>query len=224
MKQIKNANNGFYIKNLSPMVREKYGASGCAEGHYFHQDLLVARRIFNNNPNKHLDIGSRIDGFVAHVASFRTIEVLDIRPLESKSPGIIFKQADLMNDCSELYDSYESISSLHAVEHFGLGRYGDNIDIYGSEKGMDNLYKILKRNGKFYFSVPIGQQRIEFNAHKVFSVSYLMELFKDRYIIDSFSFVDDKGHLFENIKMTQENIASNFGCNYGCGIFELTKL
>jgi len=42
-----------------------------ASGHYFHQDLLVAGKIFKNNPIKHVDIGSRMDGFIAHVASFR---------------------------------------------------------------------------------------------------------------------------------------------------------
>ena len=34
------------------------------------------------NLKRHVDIGSRLDGFVAHVASFREIEVLDIRPLK----------------------------------------------------------------------------------------------------------------------------------------------
>ncbi len=33
--------------------------------------------------------------------------------------------------------------------------------------------RMLKKEGKFYFSVPIGEQRIEFNAHRVFSVKYL---------------------------------------------------
>jgi len=61
---------------------DRFDQSGTASGHYFHQDLLVASRIFINNPEKHVDIGSRIDGFVAHVASFREIEVFDIRSLE----------------------------------------------------------------------------------------------------------------------------------------------
>jgi len=44
-----------------------------------------------------VDIGSRVDGFVAHVASFREIEVFDIRPITTKVPGATFIQADLMN-------------------------------------------------------------------------------------------------------------------------------
>ena len=42
--------------------------------------------------------------------------------------------------------------------------------------------------------------------------------------MDSFSYVNDKGLLIENPEMSNANIHSNFGCKYGCGIFELTKL
>src|ERR1700712_792104 len=66
---------------IYPCLGQKSEESGTASGHYFHQDLLVARRIFERRPERHVDVGSRIDGFVAHVASFRSIEVFDIRPL-----------------------------------------------------------------------------------------------------------------------------------------------
>jgi hypothetical protein len=70
----------------------------------------------------------------------------------------------------------DSLSSLHAIEHFGLGRYGDPIDINGHLKAITNLHLMLKPKGKFYFSVPIGKQRIEFNAHRVFSIKYLIRI------------------------------------------------
>jgi hypothetical protein len=47
-----------------------------------------------------VDIGSRVDGFVAHVASFREIEVFDVRPISTAVPGVVFRQADLMNPIS----------------------------------------------------------------------------------------------------------------------------
>ena len=59
-----------------PCLDERFTQSGSAKGHYFHQDLLVARRVYVNNPSIHADIGSRIDGFVAHVASYRSIPYL----------------------------------------------------------------------------------------------------------------------------------------------------
>jgi SAM-dependent methyltransferase len=88
---------------------------------------------------------------------------------------------------------------------------------------LKSIFKILKSGGRFYFSTPIGPQRIEFNAHRVFSLHYLLELFKDDYELMSFSYVDDAGDLHENQTLTDQHIKSNFNCHYGCGIFELKK-
>jgi hypothetical protein len=72
------------FKNAGGKVTRKYmilkdynEQAGSASGHYFHQDLLVASFIQKSSPERHIDVGSRIDGFVAHVASFRKIEILE---------------------------------------------------------------------------------------------------------------------------------------------------
>lgn len=224
-KQRKLAVKDFPFLGFFPCIEDKFDEGGVAKGHYFHQDLLVARRIFQNNPKTHIDVGSRIDGFVAHVASFRPITVLDIRPFTNNIPNIEFVQADFMAELDEgLINSCDSLSCLHALEHFGLGRYGDPVDYDGYMLGFRNLYKMLKVGGKLYFSVPIGPQRIEFNAHRVFSVNYLMDCFSGKYGVDYVSFVDDRGDLHEHVKPDENELADNFGCWLGCGIFELTKL
>jgi len=208
-----------------PCLEDRFLESGTAKGFYFHQDLLVARRIHLNNPSIHVDVGSRVDGFVAHVASFCPIVVFDIRHLSISIPNIRFIQADFMAHLNDnLVEYCDSLSCLHALEHFGLGRYGDHVNYDGYIVGLSNLHKILKKGGKFYFSVPIGPQRIEFNAHRVFSVIYLLECFADKYHIDQFSFVDDQGDLHENVAIGDANAQNNFGCSFGCGIFEMTKL
>jgi len=221
--QLEKSQTPFGIAKFYPCLDEMFEQSGTASGHYFHQDLLVANRIFKNNPVKHVDVGSRTDGFVAHVASFREIEVLDIRDLGDNILNIRFKRSDIMSDDFNLDDYCDSVSSLHVIEHLGLGRYGDKIDCNGHLKGLNNIYRMLKKEGKFYFSVPIGEQRIEFNAHRVFSVKYLIGLFEGKYRIDSFSYVDDKGDLYRNAKLNPQDMENNYSCNYGCGIFELTK-
>jgi len=81
---------------LLPCLHDWYEEGGTTKSEYFWQDLLVARMIFEARPERHVDIGSRVDGFVAHVASFRQIEVFDVRPISTQIPGVIFKQADLM--------------------------------------------------------------------------------------------------------------------------------
>lgn len=219
------AARAFPLGKYYPCLGDRFSDSGAASGHYFHQDLLVARRVNLNHPDTHVDVGSRVDGFVAHVASFRPIEIIDIRPLSSQIPNVQFMQADLMVPIKgDLIEYCDSLSCLHAIEHFGLGRYGDPVNYDGYLLGLNNLHRILKKGGKFYFSVPIGPQRIEFDAHRVFSIDYLLELFDGKYHIDNFSFVDDRGDLHENAPITEVNKLNNFGCAYGCGIFEMTKL
>ena len=224
IKRQQGSDTSFQWGNTSPIFTEKTEEGGTMKGAYFHQDLYAARLIYEANPQKHLDVGSRVDGFVAHVASFRPVEIIDIRPITSQVKNISFRQADLMNLPEDLINYCDSISSLHAIEHFGLGRYGDPIDYYGHLKGINNITKILKKGGVFYFSVPMGStQRIEFNEQRVFSLDYLIRILTPDYTIKSFAYVNDKGDLVENAELTEENIQSSFSCWYGCAIFTLIK-
>jgi SAM-dependent methyltransferase len=220
----KGHDKNFHFGRIFPILNERFTESGTMSGHYFHQDLYIAGRIYKNNPKRHIDIGSRTDGFVAHVAVFREIEILDIRDQKSTIKNIHFRKADLMQLPQDMLNYCDSLSALHSFEHFGLGRYGDPVDYNGHVKAIENVHKILQAGGKFYFAVPMGEQRIEFNAHRVFSVQYLLDLFKDKFSLDSFSYVDDKGDFHENVELTKAETERNFGCYFGCGIFELTKI
>lgn len=132
----------FPMGRLYPCLDDIYMDAGVAKGHYFHQDLHVARKIFQRSPKRHIDVGSRVDGFVAHVASFRDLEVFDIRQLKSL-PGITFTQCDAMHGNLPA-DYADSVSCLHALEHFGLGRYGDTVDYHGHLRGLANLVQALQ--------------------------------------------------------------------------------
>ena len=88
---------------------------------------------------------------------------------------------------------------------------------------MTNIYRCLKPGGTLYFSTPIGPQRIEFNAHRVFSLQYLLNWIKPLFTIKTFSLVNDSGDLISPLELSGTNIDTNFGCQFGCGIFELEK-
>ena len=214
------------IHKAMPLLLEKTSTGGgnSGRGHYFFQDLWAARHIYRANPKRHIDVGSRVDGFIAHVAVFREIEIIDIRPVDEIA-NVKSLVADFMQPNMPYEAICDSASSLSVVEHFGLGRYGDPIDINGAMQGMINLHRLLKPGGTLYFSVPIGPLSIVFNAHRVFSLDYLLrEMFRGRFRLDEFSFVDDAGFLHENILLTDEVIKTNAGCSFGCGLFRLTKI
>jgi hypothetical protein len=211
------------LRFASLFLEDKRSASGTASGHYFHQDILVARKILKAHPVRHVDVGSRIDGFVAHVATFRPIEVLDIRPLRTTTSNISFMQCDIMDPNLQLSNYCDSLSCLHVLEHFGLGRYGDRLDIEGHLHGIENLHKILQPNGTLYLSVPIGADRVDFNGERVFSIKSMLEIVRHYSQLVEFSYVDDAGDLHEAVALDSERVANNCGCSYGCGIFELKK-
>lgn len=202
---------------------ERSADAGEASGHYFHQDLLVAREIFERKPERHVDVGSRVDGFVAHVASFRSIDVIDVRPL-ADIDGIRFIQADVMNLDPSLEGVADSVSCLHALEHFGLGRYGDPVNYDGWRLGLASLTRMLKDQGVLYLSVPTGsQQRVEFNAHRVFSLPFLRDVLEKNFTVERCAFVTDDGRLLPNIDPHGEDAETSFSAVYGCSIWVLRK-
>ncbi len=197
--------------------------SGEIRGHYFLQDLFVARRVFERKPEVHLDVGSRIDGFVAHVASFREITVLDIRPQSMAVPNIRFVQRNVTRLPPDMQEIADSVSCLHALEHFGLGRYGDPLSARGYVEGFRSLSRLLATDGTLYLSVPVGHQRVEFNGHRVFSIQTILDLAADEFELRAFSYIDDSGTLHENVTLSGSDALTSFGLDYGCGIFELRK-
>lgn len=209
--------------NKSHIILYDYeGKSGNASGHYFHQDLLVANMIFKTNPKRHVDVGSRMDGFVAHVASFREIEVLDIRPqLNSIHKNIQFRQADLLNPHG--IKKTKSLSCLHVIEHLGLGRYTDKIDIDGHIKGIESLVGLVQEGGRLYLSFPIGlKDEVHFNAHRVLhpqTIFTIPAIANQMYLL-RFDYVDDEGNL--HLDSTPNEATGKV--KYGCGIYTLEKL
>lgn len=212
----------FPAVKFKPYLTEKYESSGTARGQYFHQDLYVARKIFEANPEKHLDIGSRIDGFIAHVASFRQIEVGDIRENNSRIDGVSFTVVDI-TDPKRVPEAYcDSLSCLHTIEHIGLGRYGDSIDPHGHVTAIQNLLAIVKPGGTFYLSTPIGPQRLEFNGKRAFdpgTVPYLVEQFRPSMRLVDFAHVDDQGDLHKGLGPDGGLPEACRRCFYGLGIY-----
>ncbi len=205
------------ITSLSPVYRERFAEAGSV-GHYFHQDLWAARKIFAARPVRHVDVGSRIDGFVAHCLTFMDVEVVDIRPMSHPPRGMTFRLADAEKMTGFEDNSVQSLSSLNVAEHFGLGRYGDKVDPDAHITFMKSLQRVLSPGGRLYFSVPVGaQERVEFNAHRVLSPTTVIKAF-DRLKLVSFSCVNDDGCLYEDILPS-----SGANQRFGCGLFEYVK-
>ena len=146
-------------------------------GGYFWMDYWGAKNVIANHPKEHYDIGSRIDGFVSHMMLFPDIKlhIIDVRPLSKPLPGVHFCQADATNLENIADESIESLSALCSFEHFGLGRYGDPIDPEACFKAFKASQRVVKRGGYIYICVPVGCNRVYFNAHRVFHPQVIID-------------------------------------------------
>lgn len=201
-----------------PILDERNESSGSL-GAYFYQDQLVARWIHEAAPVRHVDVGSRLDGFIGSLSIFREVEVIDIRPQPEPVSNVRFHQLDLMAELpSQWRKCTDSLSCLHTIEHFGLGRYGDSIDPEGHLKGLAQLKQMVAPGGTLYLSTPIGPQRIEFNAHRVFAARTLIDWFGDDWAIERFAIIDDHNRVRDDVDWKGPELESHFGCNVGVGI------
>lgn len=219
----------FCSKYEKPMLKDYRDYAGSMDGHYFFMDILVAKAIIEMCPDHHYDIGSRIDGFISHliVANIHTT-VIDIRPLAICDPGagivpLEFIQADATDLAAIPDNTIKSLSSLHAVEHFGLGRYGDAIDTEACFKTMSAMQRVLAEQGKLYLAVPVGKEnRLYFNAHRVFEPETVLEQFGEL-VLENFFLI----HNMEILEYSKEDfirgLYSYIIDDYDCGIFIFRK-
>ncbi len=161
---------------ISIVLGENRNASSSADGHYFWQDLYCAKWIHQRQPINHLDVGSRVDGFIANLLTFMEVTVLDVREGTVKIPGLNFLVGNAQEPLRNLEGKFASVSSLHSIEHFGLGRYGDPLDFEGHIKGLINISKCVQLNGHLYISFPVGNPRIEFNAQRIIDPHWAEQL------------------------------------------------
>jgi len=177
-----NKNYTVSIKYVYPCLRDKTIYTP-VEPTYFYQDTWAASEIFHLMPTHHYDVGSSIMT-LGIISQFIPTTLVDIRPIEVELDNLYFMKGSILALPFE-NDSLESLSSLCVVEHIGLGRYGDPIDPWGSEKAIKELQRVLKPGGNLLFSVPVDEEnRIYFNAHRAFTREYVVDLFHDMLLVD----------------------------------------
>lgn len=173
-----NINSRFNLssKNIKPCIYDKT-VSTPLDPTYFYQDTWCVKKIFENKPLRHYDIGSQAE-MVGIVSQFTSTIMVDIRPVELKLPGLSFVKGNIL-DLPFEDNALGSISSICVIEHIGLGRYGDALDPFGSEKAIRELIRVLAPKGNLYISLPVDiENTIYFNAHRAFTREYVLELFQ----------------------------------------------
>lgn len=186
------------------------------DAHYFYQGAWLARRLRTAGTNKHVDIGSStltMSVLSAHVET----TFVDYRPLAVSLPGLTSLAGNIL-DLSFTDHSLPSVSCLHVIEHIGLGRYGDPLDPLGSVKAALELQRVVGAGGNLFISLPIGRERVCFNAHRVHAPASVLKMFPQMKLIE-FSYVDDSGQYLEH-----KHVENALDFEYGCGLFHFQKI
>ena len=155
----------------------------------------MARRLLPTKPSLHVDVGSSI-AMVSVLSAGVPVVFFDYRPLAVKLSGF---QSVAGNAAILPFqdDSLVSLSSLHVIEHVGLGRYGDPLDPEGTRRAAGELERVLQPGGRLFLSVPVGRERVCFNAHRVHAPRTIQS-FLPSLRLHSFALVDDAGRFRED--------------------------
>lgn len=208
-----NQNNEFKLEaeDMFPRIFDKT-ISTDIDPVYYIQGCWCAKKVFQNKPTRHYDIASQAL-MVGIISQFVPTTMIDIRPLSVSIPELSFIKGDITK-LPFKDGEIESLSSICVIEHIGLGRYGDLLDQFGTEKASKELSRVLSKGGSLYISLPIdSESKVYFNAHRAFTRNHVMKLFSNLKLIEE-SYIYGK------------NVFSTFDTNkgFGTGLYHFKKL
>jgi hypothetical protein len=186
--------------------------------HYIYHTAWAARKVREIGAPIHTDISSSLY-FSSIVSAFVLVTFYDFRPAKLNLSNLESHANDL-SKLTLLSNSIASVSCMHTVEHVGLGRYGDPIDPEGDVQAALELQRVVQKGGSLLFVVPIGEPKIQFNAHRIYSYQMIIDMFPHMELKE-FSLIPDNaldvGMIYNATKEQSDKQL------YGCGCFWFIK-
>ncbi len=196
-----------------PCLNDKTAAPSF-DRHYVFHTAWAARILADIRPEYHVDISSSLY-FCSIVSAFVPVRFYDYRPTDLRLDNLASGAADLLN-LPFPNDSVRSMSCMHVVEHVGLGRYGDPLDPDGDLKAIAELTRSLSPGGNLLFVVPVGKQKLAFNAHRIYMAEEVISYFPSLELLE-FALIPDNPNVGGLLRKANPSLANEQ--TYGCGCF-----
>lgn len=79
-----------------------------------------------------------------------------------------FTPDQVRQNAIQFFEKFDVIISFSSVEHSGLGRYGDALNPWGDRQAIARAWCMTKPMGYLVLGVPLGNDAIEYNAHRIY--------------------------------------------------------
>jgi len=219
MRRYNEAGGKASLKEAFPCLHDRTSETGI-DPQYFYQAYWAMEKLRKAAPEHHVDVGSDAK-FVGMLSTLCKVTFVDIRPLRVELPNLDCRAGTIL-ELPYADGEIRSLSSLHVIEHIGLGRYGDPLDPAGSDKACAELLRVVASGGRLLVSVPVGTPRIQFNGQRVFSIDEVIKLF-GQLKLESFSLVDNFGAFHEDVEPQGIVFEEARGKDFALGCFEFVK-
>jgi hypothetical protein len=159
--------------------------------------LEAARALRAAGVRTVLDVGS-YQHFVAGLSACFDVTALDVRKLpEYFSGGYLRVVTDDIRRFSvggHGIEQFDAVTSLSAVEHFGLGRYGDELCVDGDREGVERMFEATRPGGIVVLSTAVaaGCCTLAFNSHRTYTWKALSSMMGEHGHLESVRFFSRK--------------------------------
>lgn len=81
--------------------------------------------------------------------------------------GVEYRHGDCM--ATQLEDSsVDLVTCISTLEHVGLGRWGDPLEVDGDILAMKEMFRILRPGGHLILTVPFGEATVVYDLHRIY--------------------------------------------------------